>query len=287
MPNFPIVDSHVHLYDPSWLRYSWLEQVPKINRRYDLADLDACRGPVAIERIVFAEVAVDRGLHLAEAAWVQSLADGDARLAGMIAHAPLEKGAAVAADLDHLARYRSLRGIRRLIESETDQSFCLTPDFLAGLRLLAGRGLTFDICVKHWGLVFALELARRCPDVQFVLDHIGKPGIRHGLVEPWKSQIAELAKLPNVVCKLSGVVTEADHAHWRPEQLRPYVEHVLSCFGFARVMYGSDWTVAELTHAYPDWVAILDGFTAGCSESELRALYRDTAIRTYRLDRDG
>ena len=103
MPSFPIVDSHVHLYDPSWLGYSWLKRVPKINRRYDLSDFDSCRGDVTVERIVFAEVAVDSGLHFAEAAWVQALADRDPRLGGMIAHAPLEKGAAVAADLDRLA----------------------------------------------------------------------------------------------------------------------------------------------------------------------------------------
>ena len=110
--------------------------------------------------------------------------------------------------------------------------------------------------------MFAIELARRCPDVSFVLDHIGKPGIRDGLVEPWKSQLQQLARLPNVVCKLSGVITEADHQHWTKEQVRPYVEHVLDCFGFDRVMYGSDWTVSELTHQYPDWVAILDEITS-------------------------
>ena len=117
-----------------------------------------------------------------------------------------------------------------------------------------------------------------------MLDHIGKPGIRDGLVEPWKSQLAQLALLPNVVCKLSGVISEADHDHWNKNQVRPYVEHVLDCFGFERVMYGSDWTVSELTHRYPDWVAILDEITAGSSGDELRSLWRDTAIRTYRLD---
>jgi L-fuconolactonase len=284
MPSFPIVDAHVHLYDPSWLRYSWLQRVPKINRRYDLSDFDRCRGPVQVERIVFAEVWVDQGLHLAEAAWVQELADQDPRLAGIIAHAPLEKGAAVEADLERLAGCRNLRGIRRLMEIETDQSFCLEPAFLEGLRLLPKLGLTFDLCVKHWGLVFAIELARRCPDVQFVLDHIGKPAIRHGMVEPWKSQIRELARLPNVVCKLSGVITEADHQHWTRDQIRPYLDHVLECFGFQRVMYGSDWTVSELTHPYPEWVAFLDEVTAGSSEAELRAVYRDTATRIYRLD---
>ena len=284
MPSFPIVDSHIHLYDPAWLRYGWLSRVPKIDRRYDLTDFDRCRAAVEVDELVFAEVAVDPGLHFAEAAWVQGLADGDPRLAGMIVHAPLEKGAAVEADLDRLAQYRSVRGVRRLIETETDQSFCLQPAFLEGLRLLPRRNLTFDICVKHWGLVFAIELARRCPEVQFVLDHIGKPGIRDGLVEPWKSQLAQLALLPNVVCKLSGVISEADHDHWNKDQVRPYVEHVLDCFGFERVMYGSDWTVSELTHRYPDWVAILDEITAGSSGDELRSLWRGTAIRTYRLD---
>jgi L-fuconolactonase len=283
MPEFAIVDSHVHLYDPTWLRYSWLRRAPKIDRRYDLADFDRCRGQVEVDKLVFAEVWVDPGLHFAEAAWVQQLADADPRLAGMVAHAPLEKGAAVEEDLDRLAQYPSLRGIRRLIEIEVDQSFCLQPAFLEGLRHLPARKLTFDICVKHWGLVFAIELARRCPDVTFVLDHIGKPGIRDALVEPWKGQIKTLARLPNVVCKLSGVITEADHQRWTRQEIRPYVEHVLDCFGFQRVMYGSDWTVSELTHGYPEWVAILDEITQGCSSDELENLWRGTAIKTYRL----
>ncbi len=131
--------------------------------------------------------------------------------------------------------------------------------------------------------MFAIELARRCPEVSFVLDHIGKPGIAHGLREPWRSQMSALAELPNVACKLSGVVTEADHAAWTPADIEPYVAHAIECFGFDRVMYGSDWPVSDLTHAYPDWVALLDGFTAGCGEDELRALYGGTARRIYRL----
>jgi L-fuconolactonase len=283
MPSFPIVDSHVHLYDPTHLRYSWLKRVPRIDRRYDLGDFDRCRAEVAVDKIVFAEVWVDPGLHIAEAAWVQRLADADPRLCGMVAHAPLEKGSAVAADLDKLKELPVLRGIRRLIEIEADPSFCLEPGFLEGVRLLPRYGLTFDICVKHWAMVFALELVRRCPDVQFVLDHIGKPGIRQGLREPWWSQIRELARMPNVVVKLSGVITEADHARWTKEEIKPYVTHVLDCFGFARCMYGSDWTVSELTHPYPQWVQILDEVIHGCSEAEARELYRRTAERIYRV----
>lgn len=283
MPNFPIIDAHVHLYDVEKLSYPWLDNVPRINRSYGLADLDAARGPVELEAIVFAEVAVGPGLHLDEAAWVQALADADPRVQGIIAHAPLEKGPAVAADLEALQQNRCLRGIRRLIETEIDPRFCLEPGFIAGLKLLPGHELPFDICVKHWCLVFGLELARRCPEVTFVLDHIGKPGIKHAMWEPWKSQIKELASLPNVWCKVSGVITEADHGSWTREQVKPYVHHVIDSFGFDRVLYGSDWTVSELTHDYPTWVAILDEVLAGASESEQRRFWVENARAVYGL----
>ena len=283
MPDFPIIDSHVHLYDVARLRYGWLSRAPKINRTYLLQDFDAARGPVQIERIVFAEVAVDPGLHLQEAAFVQEMADHDPRLAAMIAHAPVEKGAAVEDDLAALAKFPTLRGIRRLIETEHDPGICLEPAFLEGVRRVGRHGLTFDVCVKHWGMVFAIELVRRCPEVSFVLDHIGKPGIRHGLREPWWGAMRELARLPNVVVKISGVITEADHAAWKPADVKPYVEHTLDCFGFDRCMYGSDWTVSEQTHRYPVWVQILDEVTAGATAEERRKLFRDTAARVYRL----
>lgn len=283
MPNFPIVDSHVHLYDVKRLSYGWLSGVPKINRTYLLEDFDKARAHVEVEKIVFAEVAVDPGLHIEEAKFIQDMAAGDKRLCGMIAHLPLEKGPEVERDLEKLKQFGTLRGIRRLIEIERNPAFCLEPAFLAALKLLPKHGLSFDICIKHWAMAYALELVRRCPDVSFVLDHIGKPDIKNGLREPWWSQIRELAKMPNVVCKISGVVTEADHQSWKPEHVKPYVAHVIEAFGFDRVMYGSDWTVSELTHRYPDWVAIVDDVVKGSSDAEQRKLFRDTAIRTYRL----
>ncbi len=283
MPDFPVVDSHVHLYDIARLRYGWLDAVPALKRTSLLADFDAARGHVQVDGIVFAEVAVDPGLHVREAAFVQEMADADPRLRGMVAHAPVEKGEAVAEDLATLAQFGTLRGIRRLIETEADPGVCLAPGFLAGVRAVGRHDLTFDICVRHFALTYALELVRRCPGVMFVLDHIGKPAIRHGLREPWWSQMRELARLPNVVVKLSGVITEADHAAWQPEHVTLYVAHVIETFGFDRVMYGSDWTVSSLTHDYPRWVEILDGVVAGASADELFKLYRGTAIRTYRL----
>lgn len=283
MPEFSIIDAHVHLYDIERMSYPWLAGVPKINRSYRLADFDAAVGPVAIESLVFAEVAVGKGQHIREAEFVQEMADADKRLAGMVAHAPVENGASVEEDLAALSRFASLRGIRRLMQGEVDQSFALAPAFLEGVRRCGKHGLTFDICVKHWGLVFAIELARRCPDVMFVLDHIGKPGIKHGLREPWWSGMRELARMPNVVCKVSGVITEDDHAGWDAERIKPYVAHTIECFGFDRVMYGSDWTVSILTHEYPVWVAMLDEVVAGESVENRRKLYVETAKRVYRL----
>jgi L-fuconolactonase len=283
MPDFPIIDAHVHLYDTNRLRYGWLAGVPKIDSPHGLAEFDAARGSVRVDGIVFAEVAVDAGLHIDEAAYVQELADADPRLCGMVAHAPVEKGAAVAEDLAALSRFATLRGIRRLIQSEPDPGFCLTANFVEGVRTVGRHGLTFDICIKHFAMAYALNLIRRCPDTFFVLDHIGKPDIRYGLREPWWSQIREMAALPNVAVKLSGVITEADNSAWTEADVAPYVAHVIEAFGFDRAMYGSDWPVSELTHRYPQWVEILDRLVAGASLDERRKLYRGTAARVYRL----
>ena len=283
MPKFPIVDSHVHLYDIKRFSYGWLAGVLKLNRTYLLEDFDRARETIVVDKIVFAEVAVGPGLHLGEAAFIQELADRDPRLCGIVAHLPLENGIAVESDIVALKRLRNLSGARRLIETERNPAFCLEPQFIAALRLLPKYDLTFDICIKHTAMAYALELVKRCPEVSFVLDHIGKPDIKNGLREPWWGQLRELAHYPNVVCKVSGVITEADHQQWTADQVKPYVSHVIESFGFDRVMYGSDWTVSELSHTYPDWVEIIDDVVTGASEAELHKLYRDTAIRIYRL----
>jgi L-fuconolactonase len=283
MPSFPIVDSHVHLYDPGLLSYAWMAEHPTLLRPHLTADFDRARGPVAVDTMVFVEVDVDASLRQQEAAWVAEQAAADPRIRGMVASAPLERGAAVRDDLDRLAEHRVLRGIRRLIQAEPDPDFCLQPTFVEGVRLLAGYGLSFDLGIRHHQLAQATRLVQLCPDVSFVLDHIGKPAITDGLLEPWRTQMRELAALPNIVCKISGVVTEADHARWSREQLRPYIDHAIDCFGFQRVMYGGDWPVLELAGTYVAWVDIVDWILEGCSEDEKRALFRETAIRTYRL----
>jgi L-fuconolactonase len=284
MPDFPIVDAHVHLYDPGVIRYGWMKGRPALEQQRLMAQFDAARGPVEIQALVWVEVGADPGQYLQEASFVDGLAREDPRIRALVAHAPLERGAAVTPDLEKLAAHDLTRGIRRLLQHEPDDAFCLRPGFIEGVRLLARFDLSFDICVYHRQLAGALELVRRCPEVRFVLDHAGKPGIRAELMQPWRTQIAELAALPNVWCKLSGLITEADHANWTREQLRPYMDHVIESFGFGRVMFGSDWPVAEETHRYGEWVDIVDQALAGLSEGERGNVFRDNAIAFYRLD---
>ncbi len=285
MPAFPIVDAHVHLYDVDRLFYPWLAEVPAIAGSHLPADFDRATEPVAVDRIVFAEVDVADGQAVAEAGFVAGLARADRRIQGAIACARVERGAAVEGELDALAASGPLTGIRRLIQGRP-AGFCTAPAFVEGVRRVGRRGLPFDICVHHPQLGEALELVRRCPDVAFVLDHIGKPGIAAGLVEPWRAEIRAAAALPNLVCKVSGVITEAGHRVWTPDQIAPYIEHVIACFGFDRVLFGGDWPVVTLAGGYADWVAALDRIVAGASADEQRRLYRTTAIRTYGLPPD-
>jgi len=283
MPDFPIVDSHVHLADPKRFSYAWTRNAPSLNRQVLPEHLSKAAAPVVIDKFVFVEVDVDFPQHVAEAEWVDGLARADPRLAGMVAALPLEQGRAVEAELGKLRKNKTLRGIRRLIQNQADPDFCIRPQFIEGLKLLAAHDLVFDICIFHHHLPNAIKMVRQCPEVRFILDHIGKPAIKAGVMDPWRKNLKELAMLPNVHCKISGVTTEADHKNWTREQLKPYIAHAIDAFGFDRVMYGGDWHVSELAGTYPQWVEIVDWVVDGATPAEKRKLFRDNGMRTYRL----
>ena len=284
MPDFPLVDTHLHVWDPGLLRYPWLDDIPLLNKPYLLQDYDLACGAVAVERMVFLQAEVDPAQYQDEADWVDSLADQDSRLQGIVAWAPLENGDAARPALERLAANPRVKGIRRIIQAEPDIGFCLRPDFVTGVRLLPEFGLSFDICIVHYQLANTIKMVAQCPDVQFILDHIGKPDIRNGLMDPWRAEIRALSRFPNVFCKISGLVTEADHQRWTREQLRPYVHHVIECFGFDRVMYGGDWPVAAQAADYPRWVETLEWAFAGCTDEELKKLFHDNALAFYHLE---
>ena len=284
MIQFPIVDTHLHLWDPNYLSYPWLAEIPLLNQPYLLEDYKRATGPVQVERMVFVQAEVDPAQFREEAAWVTWLAgEQDARIQGIVAWAPLEKGEAARADLERLADNPLIKGIRRIIQFEPDIEFCLRPGFVKGVQALPDYAMSFDICIAHKQMANTNKLVAQCPDVQFILDHIGKPDIAHQLFEPWKQDIKQLAEFPNVWCKISGLVTEADHQNWTRDDLKPYIDHVIECFGFERVMYGGDWPVAYQATVYPRWVETLQWAVQGASAEEERRLFRDNAITFYRL----
>ena len=284
MPNQPIVDAHVHLWDPTHFRMSWLDGNDLLNQRYDLSKYRTHTENLSIEAMVYLQVEVDPPYGLLEAQWVLERARQDDRLQAIVAWAPLEFGEQARAYLEALVAISPLiKGVRRVTQGEPDLEFCARPRFVQAVRMLPEFGLTCDVCIYHPQLPAVVELVRQCPNTNFMLDHIAKPDIKGHILDPWRQNIKELASFPNVFCKVSGMVTEADHRHWTPDDLKPYVEHVVEVFGEDRVAFGGDWPVALQASPYRRWVDTLDDLTSGLSESAKRKLWAENARRFYRL----
>jgi L-fuconolactonase len=284
MPDFPIIDTHVHLWDPEHFRIPWLDEAGILNKRYALPEYQQSTQGIEVEGIVYVEVDVAPQLALLEAQWVAAQAHKDFSVLGIVANAPIEFGEQVRAYLDELVKISPrIKGVRRLLQGESDSAYCLRPNFVRGIQILAEYGLSFDICVVHRQLASAAELVRRCPDVTFVLDHIGKPDIKEHVLDPWRDDIKALAAYPNVFCKVSGLVSEADTEHWVSDDLAPYVAYVLDAFGEERVLFGSDWPVVLNAANYQRWVETLDALTANLSVEAKHKLWNENARRCYRL----
>jgi len=282
--DFPVVDAHLHLWDPTHFRMSWMDGNAVLDRPYGLTEYREHTAGIPIEAMVYLQVEVEPAYGLLEVDWVAARANEDPRIRAIVAWAPCEFGEQSRAYLEALVKASPLvRGVRRLIQGESLE-FAVQPRFVRGVQILPEYGLTFDICLKHPQLKNTLELVRQCPETSFILDHIGKPDIQAGLLDPWRSEIRTLASFPNVICKISGMVTEADFRNWTTADLRPYVDHVIACFGEDRIVYGGDWPVAFQASTYARWVETLDGLTGGLSSSARRKLWRENANRFYRLE---
>jgi L-fuconolactonase len=284
MINFPIIDAHLHLCDYRGIRYPWIEDIPALQRPFLLPDYNQACGAVAVEKMVFVQYECDPVQVKDEITFVLQKAQEDPRLSGIVAWAPLEKGNAVQSELEELKENALIKGLRRIIQSEEDPEFCLQPDFIKGVQLLAGFNWSFDICISHIQMANTVKFVKQCPNVRFILDHIGKPDIKNHLFEPWATEIRKLAEFENVTCKISGMITEADHDSWVKENLKPYIDHVITCFGIDRVMFGSDWPVVTLAGKLQDWLNSLEWALSGFSEDEVKKLFHENAMRIYRID---
>lgn len=276
----PFTDAHMHFWDREALGpYTWLHEVPTIWHRHTTENLRVEAPAHQPEKIVFVEAGAP---PRAEVEWVSGLAAADPRIRGIVAKVMINAGAQTTADLAALRRFPLVKGVRHHFEHDA-LDYCARPEFIRGVQEAAALGYSFDICCQHPQLPAVIELVRQCPSASFILDHGGKPGIRAGLLDPWREHIRTLAGFPNIVCKLSGLATEADHAAWTEAQLRPYAEHLIACFGPARLLFGGDWPVAKLAIDYVRWQEMAQRFTAHFSAAERDAIFRLNADRVYRL----
>lgn len=275
-----IVDAHVHYWDPSVLRYPWLEGLSSLDRPFLPAAYASATSGVPIDTSILVEANCLPHQTLDEADFFEAVAGVDPRVAGIVAFASLTTPAELDRTLDALAARPRVKGVRHNIQGEPS-GFCTQRSFVDGVRKVGARGLTFDLCATHDQLRDVVELVRLCPDTRFVLDHCGKPAIRDRLLDPWRADIADLAECANVWCKISGLVTEASPTDWRESDLVPYASHVVERFGTERVMYGSDWPVLTLAANYAAWFGFTEWLTKGWSDAERRAFYRGNALRAY------
>jgi len=277
-----IIDTHLHLIDLSTLRYPWLAGSPALNRDFSHGEYAMQARRAGVEAALHMEVDVDPADIQAETSYVKALSrQMYSLLRGAIASCrPEEPGFAA-----YLERQRAdpfVKGFRRVLHVMPDE-LSEGALFRENIKRLGGTGLTFDLVVLPHQIPKAIALADLAPGVQFVLDHCGVPDIRGGGEHPWREHMAEIARRPNVIGKISGVVAYADPGSWTVETLRPYVEHTIKCFGWNRVVWGSDWPVCTLGGGLATWVAATHALLAGASDDERAKLLSANAERVWSL----
>ena len=273
-----ILDAHVHLWDPSERSHGWLEEQPALRRRFGTEDIDSGRHELAGAIFVQADCRDDEAMD--EVRWVQDV--GPPLVRGIVAYAPVHQGLAVEPSLSALAAEPLVVGVRRLLQGRPAETIA-DPQLVTGVRLLAASRLTFDLCATHGQLPAVAKLVEECPDTLFVLDHLGKPPVAAGALDPWRRDIARLASYSNVSCKLSGLPTEVP-GRWTPAQVRPYLEYALDVFGPKRCMIGSDWPVLTLAGTIEEWFDAVLEVVDRLSTDDSDAVLSGTAATVYGIE---
>ena len=291
MPDFPIIDTHLHIWDQNRLKYSAFEGSPLFGHPYQIEDYQRDCGDLDIEAMVFLECYADfwegGGQYIEEIKFVEDSAKRDPRIKGIVPMAPLEWGKKVEPMLREMQQnHPTVKGIRRIVEFDKDpRALTLSDDFIEGVNLLGKFGWHFEINVNHTQMDIVREFVLRVPEVPLILDHCGKPGIKEGAIEQYRDDVAFLSKRKNLWIKLSDLPVEADLQNWTEADLRPFIEATLDTFGPSRTIYAGDYPICLQATTLTRWVDVLDRAFAdlGLSKAEIRAIYRDNANSFYRL----
>lgn len=274
-----MIDAHHHFWRYRPEEYPWIgETMSAIARDFGPGELAAVAPGAGVNRVI----SVQARQSLEETEWLLDLARSNPLIAGVVGWAPLAN-----TDRDQLSQLAAdphLKGLRHIIHDEPDDDFILRADFNRGVGLLEEFGLAYDILIFEKHLSRAIEFVDRRPATRFVLDHMAKPRIAEGVLEPWRTEVARLAERPNVFCKISGMVTEADWRGWSPDQLRPYYDAVLAAFGPHRLMFGSDWPVCLVACEYDRWAETVQDWIGELSAAEQERIRAGTAVEAYGLN---
>jgi L-fuconolactonase len=270
------LDAHQHFWSYDAAQYPWIPPGSPLHRSWLPDDLAALQRPLGFD----GSIAVQARQVIEESDWLLSLADRHETVKGVVGWVDLRSDR-VEADLERLAKHPKFVGVRHVVQEEPDDNFMLGREFQRGISKLAAFGLTYDILIYPKQLAAALRLAENFPAQPFVLDHIAKPPIKTGASEPWAAHLRRLAQLPNVHCKVSGLLTEADHQAWQPEQFRPYLDTVFEAFGPARLMYGSDWPVCLFAGSYEQAYRLVDDYARGLTDEQRAGLFGGNAAAFY------
>ena len=275
-----IIDAHHHLWNYDAAQYAWIgDGMDVLRRDFTFADFQLVAEPTGIS----GSVAVQARQTLEETLWLLQIAAQHPRLLGVVGWLPLRESTATAHIAD-LRRHPKLKGIRHVVQDEPEDDFLLDKSFNHGISALTASGLVYDLLVRVSQLPATRTFVAQHPSQAFVLDHLAKPDIRSGRIDPWRTEIYRLADSPNVSCKLSGLVTEAAWDSWTYEEIAPILDIALDAFGSDRLMAGSDWPVCLLASSYARWWDLLHTWTSQLNASERDQILRGTATRIYRLD---
>jgi L-fuconolactonase len=273
------IDAHHHFWSYDPVEYDWIDETMKAIRRDFLPEhLRAEIASAGVDGVV----SVQARQSLSETAWLLDLATRNDFIKGVVGWVELVSPT-VGAELERFTANPKLKSVRHVVQGEPDDNFILREDFNRGIRELKKFSLAYDLLIFARHLPQTIQFVDAHPNQIFVLDHIAKPQIKAGLFEPWSTNLRELARRPNVYCKVSGMVTEADFATWTEAQLRPYFETVLAAFGPQRLMFGSDWPVCLVACDYARWLQMVSGWIAKLSPSEQAWVLGGTAVEVYKL----
>jgi len=274
-----IIDAHHHLWKYNTRDNGWMDDSMTV-LKHDYLPEDL--GLELQNSGISGTVVVQARQTLEETRWLLELADEHSFIKGVVGWLNL-RSPDLEQQLIEFAAHPKLVGVRHVIHDEADDDFMLRSDFRRGIALLEAYGLAYDLLLFPKHLEGAVKLVEEFPRQRFVLDHLGKPLIKAGILEPWKSDLARLAAKPNMWCKLSGMVTEADHELWQYEDLLPYMEVVMNAFGPDRIMLGSDWPVCRLAGEYREVINIVHEFIVSMDKTDQEKILYQNAIDCYKL----